>query len=223
MWRSDKELNMATVRKWANVAVAMQSTLATADTLTAITKANPGVGSAAAHGFVNSDYIVLSVQGMHQLNGKVVRVANVTAGTFELEGVDTTLYETFSSGTAQVITFGTSITTATTMAAAGGDFDFIDTTTIHVNTKTQIPGLANPQTYTFDNLWDIADAGQIAMKAASDQQAQRAFRFTFGTGGPIMVFTGYVGFTAAPTGNAQDKVTSPAVITAFGTPTYYTA
>jgi hypothetical protein len=38
-----------------------------------------------------------------------------------------------------------------------------------------------------------------------------------------MVFSGYVGFTGAPAGNAQDKVTSSAVITAFGTPTYYSS
>lgn len=210
-----------TVRKWANVAVAMQSALAAADTISAITKANPAVATATAHGLNNGDYVVLTVQGMYQLDGKVVRVANKTTDTFECEGVDSTNYDTFSSGTAEAITFGTSITTATSMAASGGDFDFIDTTTIHTNRKTQVPGQANPQTYTFDNLWDVSNAGQVAMKAASDQQAQRAFKFTFGTSGPIMVFTGYVGFTNAPTGSAQDKVTSPAVITAFGTPTYY--
>lgn len=212
---------MATVRKWSSVAVAMQSALASADTITGITKANPGVVTATAHGMANGDYVYLSVSGMFQLDGKVVRIANVATNTFELEGVDTTNFDTFSSGTAQAITFGTSITTATSMSASGGDFDFIDTTTIHSNVKTQIPGQANPLTYTFDNQWDIADAGQIAMKAATDAQAIRAFKFTFGAGGPIMVFAGYVGFTGAPTGAAQDKVVSPATITAFGTPTYY--
>jgi hypothetical protein len=214
---------MATVRKWANVAVSMQSALAAADTLTAITKASVGVASATAHGILAGEYVLLDVSGMYQVDGKVIRAANVASGTFELEGVNTTSYDTFSSGTAEVITFGTSITTATSMTAAGGDFDFIDTTTIHVNVKSQIPGLANALTFTFDNLWDIADTGQIAMKAASDAQAQRAFKFVFGSGGPIMVFTGYVGFTGAPTGNAQDKIVSSAVITCFGTPTYYSS
>jgi len=212
---------MATATKWANVAVAMQSALAAADTITGITKASPGVVTATAHGMSNGDFVYLSVQGMYQLDGKVVRIANVATNTFELEGIDTTAFDTFSSGTAQAVTFGTSITTATTMNASGGDFDFIDTTTIHSNVKTQIPGLGNPVTYSFDNLWDSADAGQIAMKAASDAQAIRAFKFTFGTGGKIMAFAGYVGFTGAPTGNAQDKVVTPATITAFGTPTYY--
>lgn len=212
---------MATVRKWANVAVAMQSAIAAAKTLTAISKASPGVVSSTSHGYSNGDFVVLSVQGMFQVDGRVFRVAGVASDTFQLEGEDTTAYETFSSGSAYKLTFGTSITTATSMSGTGGNFDFVDTTTIHGNVKTQIPGLAAPTTYTFDNLWDIADAGQAAMKAASDAQAQRAFRFTFGTGGPIMLFNGYVGFTGSPAGNAQDKVTTQAVITAFGRPTYY--
>lgn len=212
---------MATVRKWSNVAVAMQSALAAADTITAITKANPGVATATAHGFANGDYVLLTVGGMYQVNGKVVRVANVTANTFELEGINTTSYDTFSSGTAEAITFGTSVTTATDINASGGDFDFIDTTTIHSNVKTQVPGAANPATYTFNNLWDVSDTGLVALKAASDAQAQRAFKFTFGTAGQIMVFAGYVGATLLPTGSAQDKVVTPATITMFGTPTFY--
>lgn len=212
---------MATVRKWANVAVSMQSALAAAKTISAITLANPGVVTSTAHGYSNGTYVLLSIQGMYQLDQKVVRVANQTANTFELEGVDTTSFQAFSSGSAQAITFGTTITSATSMSATGGDFDFIDTTTIHGNTKTQVPGIANPIVYTFDNLWDIADAGQIAMKVASDNQSPRAFMFQFGAGGPRVLFNGYVGFTGAPTGNAQDKVTASASITAYSTLTNY--
>lgn len=212
---------MATVTKWSNVAVAMQSALAAADTITAITKASPGVATSTAHGLANGDYVYLAINGMHQLNDRVVRVANVAANTFELEGIDTTSFDTFTSGTAEAVTFGTSVTTATTVSSDGGGFDFIDTTTIHVNSRSQVPGLPNAVTYSMDHLWDPADAGQIAMKSASDAQARRAFKFTFGTGGKIMVFAGYVGFNGAPGGSAQDKVTTPSVITSNGTATYY--
>jgi hypothetical protein len=212
-----------TVRKWANVAVAMQSAIAAAKTITAITEASPGVASSTAHGYSNGDYVYLSIQGMYQLDGKVVRVSSVVTDAFTLEGIDTTDYETFVSGYAYKLTFGTTLSSMATISASGGDFDFIDTSTIHANVKTQIPGSANPLTYSFDNLWDMADTAQLAMKAASDAQAIRAFKFTFGSGGPIMAFAGYVGYAGAPTGQAQDKVTSPAVITCFGTPTYYSA
>ena len=220
---------MATVRKWSNVAVAMESALGAAKTITAISKAAPGVVTA-THDFANGDFVLLSVLGMYQVNNKVYRVCNIsTTVSFQLEdvsggtGIDTTLFDTFTSGTAKKITFGTSITSAASVNASGGDWDFIDTTTIHVAQKTQIPGTANPLSYTMDHLWDITDTAQQAMKAASDLQAQKAFKFTFGTGGPIMVFVGYVGYVAAPTGTAQDKIVSPSTITAFGTPQYYSA
>lgn len=212
---------MATVTKWSNVAVAMQSALAAADTITGITKANPGVVTSAAHGLANGDYVFLLVGGMHQLNERVARVANQTANTFELEGIDTTLFDTFSSGTAEGITFGTSITTAASVSSGGGGFDFIDTTTIHSNAKTQTPGLPAATSYTMEHIWDSSDAGQIAMKVACDAQARRAFKFTFGSGGKIMVFAGYVGFDGTPGGSAQDKVTCSAVITTNGRPSFY--
>jgi hypothetical protein len=204
----------------------MQSALGANKTITAI-----AVGATATvtatHDFSAGDYVVFNVLGMHQINGEVYRVLSVsTTVSFVIEGtggasLDTTGFDAFTSGTCNKITFGTSITTATSMSASGGDFDFIDTTTIHANVKSEIPGVANPLKYSFDNLWDPSDAGQIAMKAASDAQATRAFKITFGTGGPIMVCNGYVGFAGAPTGSGQDKVVSPAVITAFGSPTYY--
>ena len=220
---------MAKVTKMSNVAISMQSALAAALVVEDITKANPGVVTITGHGLTNGLFVVLKVEGMFQLNERIFRVANQSVNSFELEdtlggtGIDTTTYDDFSSGTVEAITFGTSITTATSMDASGGDFDFIDTSTIHSNVKTQIPGAANPITKTFDNLWDVANLGQIAMKTASDAQAQRAFKFTYGVGGPIEVFYGYVGFVGAPAGSAQDKIVSPATITAAGSPSYYSA
>lgn len=219
---------MATVRKMSNVAVAMQSALAAAVTITAISIAAPGVVTA-TNTYANGDYVLLTVNGMYQLNGRVFRVVAATGTTFQLEdttggtGLSTVGFSAFTSGTAQKITFGNSITTAASIDASGGEFSFIDTTTIHSNQKSQIPGVADPLSFKMEHLWDITDAGQIAMKTASDAQSQLAFRFTYGTGGPIQVFTGYVGFTGTPKGSAQDKLTSSATVTAFGSSTYYSA
>jgi len=217
------------VTKWSNVALAMQSAIAAAKTITGITLAAPGVVSSTSHGYANGDYVYIEAQGMWQIHGRVFRVCNQAANSFQLEdvsggtGIDTTAFGTFTSGYAYKLTFGTSIATAVSMNASGGNFAMIDTTTIHGNQKSQVPGLPDALSMTFDNLWDPTDAGQAAMKAASDAQAKRAFKFTFGTGGKIMVFSGYVGFAGAPAGSAQDKITTQAVITCEGTPTYYSA
>lgn len=212
---------MANPLVWKNVAVSMQSALAAAKTITGITKASPGVVSSADHGYSNGDIIYLEVLGMHQLNEKVVRAANVAAGTFELEGIDTTLFDTFTSGTAQKATLGTSITTATTLNASGGDFEFIPVTTIHDNIKKQIPGLPNAISYQMQHIWDGTDAGLLAMNAASNIQAKRCFKFQFGSGGKILYFAGYVGCALIPGGQAQGLVETAAVITMNGTPTFY--
>lgn len=216
---------MATVSKWSGVAVAVQSALAASQTITAVTKANPGVATySGSDTYANGDYIVMTAVGMSQINGRVFRVANVNTGakTFELEGENTTSYDTFTSGSVQEITFGTTMTTATGLSATGGDFSFIDTTTIHDNVRTQVPGVANPATYTFESIWDASDTALQALKAASDAQAQRAIRFTFANGQKV-VFNGYIGATLLPTGNAQDKVVTQVVITMYGRPTIYSS
>lgn len=214
---------MATARKWSNVAVAMQSAIAATKTITAISKDDPGVVSSSSHGYSNGDYVLILASGMFQVNGRVFRVANQATDNFQLEGEDTTNYDTFSSGTAQKLTFGTTISTVTNLSSSGGDLTFIDTSTIHSNIKTEVPGATNPLSYSLDNIWDVTDTGLVAMKAAYSEGTTRAFKFTFGTGGQIMVFNGYVGASLAPTGSAQNLVTTPASITVYGVPTYYSA
>lgn len=221
---------MATITKWSNVAIAMQSALGADLTISAITQANPGVVTSAGHGLVNGEYVVFEItNGMRQIHDKVYRVANKTVDTFQIEdvsggtGVDTTNFDAFVAGVCNKITYGTSITTATTMNVSGGDFEMLDATTIHQAQRTVVPGLPSETKFEFDNIWDPTDAGQVAMKSASEAQAKRAFKLTFGTGGRICVFNGYVGFAGAPQGNAQEIVKTSAVITSQGTITNYSA
>ena len=212
---------MANPRVWKNVKTTMQSALGAAITITAITKANPGVATAAGHGLADGNIVFLETVGMRQLDVMAVRVANKTADTFELEGINTSLYDTFVSGSARLITFGTDVVTIKELSAAGGDFEFIDYTTIHDDRKKEFPGLPTATKYTMSNVWDPTDPGLVAMKVASDAQERRAMCFQFGTGGLRMYFVGYVGSNNVPGGSAQQLVTSPSVITIHGNPAYY--
>lgn len=212
---------------WSNVQVAIQSALSTAVTIDAISKANPGLieyTDAGASDPANGAYVLLSVNGMHQLDQRVVRVANVdtVADDFESEGVDTTSFDTFSSGTFQVITFGTTLSSAVGINASGGDYETADITTIHDSTRKVVPTVASPLTYTFDCLWDPSDTALAALKAASDAKSTRAVKFTF-SDGRIFVFNGYVGASLAPTGGAQEAVRTSVTITAYGRPTAYSS
>ncbi len=74
----------------------------TARTISAITQANPGVVTTAeAHGFSNGQEVYIDISansGMVELNEEYVTVANATSNTFELSGVDTSGYTTFTLG-----------------------------------------------------------------------------------------------------------------------------
>ena len=70
--------------------------------ISAITKANPAVVTATSHGYSNGDHVWINdVGGMTEVNGRRYTVANKTTNTFELSGVDSSNYTTYtSSGTA---------------------------------------------------------------------------------------------------------------------------
>lgn len=200
------------ISTWSNVAVAVQSALGANKTITAISKANPGVVSSTSHGLANGAYVLLTVQGMHQVDGRIFRVANQTTNAFDLEGENTTGYDTFVSGVAQEITFGTALSTLTGVTVSGGEWEFDDTTTIHDSQRSQIPTVASPMLFSMESVWDIADAALVALEEASRLKATRAVRVTFSNGQKVL-FNGYVGCTLQPGGEAQRKVTTPLVFT----------
>lgn len=71
----------------------------TSKTITGITKANPAVVTAVAHGFANGDIIhVTGVVGMTEVNDLEFEIANVAADTFQLKGIDSSAYTTYVSG-----------------------------------------------------------------------------------------------------------------------------
>lgn len=206
---------------WSNVGVAVQSALGVGKTITAITKANPGVVTSTAHGLANGDYVVLEpVLGMFQLNGKVARVANQTANTFELEGFDTTLYETFVSGTAKAITFGVSMSTVQDVNVSGGEPQFKDASTIHGNVEVQVPTTVSPMTMQFGSFWDPSDPALAELARATDTLTQRALRISFANGRKIVGFA-YAAAAGVPTGAAQDIVKTPVTLTFNGLPKVY--
>ena len=82
----------------------LQVLVSSAKTITAITKANPGVLTSNSHGFSNGDEIFVdSIGGMTELNGRNYLVANSTTNTFTLtdlfgNAMNTTSNTTYTSG-----------------------------------------------------------------------------------------------------------------------------
>ena len=199
----------------------MESAIAAATTITAVTKAAPGVFSAAGHTFVNGDVVLLEVQGMVELNGNLYKIVNQAAGTFQIAGIDgatgidTTLFSTFTSGTAKKITLGTSITGVQEFNFEGGDIKTVDTTTVNDVVDTQIVVGASAQSADMTMQWDPAAAAQQAMLAAFRTRANKGFKVMW-PDGAFVLFYGTVGYTGAPGGGKQGVTTSPAKITMLG-------
>lgn len=77
----------------------------TSGTITAITAANPGVVSDAAHTFIANDHVYISgITGMVELNDRHFLIGTVAAGTYQLKDydtgvvVDTSGYTAYSAG-----------------------------------------------------------------------------------------------------------------------------
>lgn len=68
-------------------------------TITGATQADPVVITANGHGHSNGDTVYLkNITGMTELNGRLFTVANATANTYELQGIDGTSYSAYVSG-----------------------------------------------------------------------------------------------------------------------------
>jgi hypothetical protein len=207
---------------WSNVDIDVQTALAAALAITGITKANPGVVTYTGTDPVNGDYVYLDVAGMVELKGRVCRVANVNAAgnTFELEDIDTTNFRTFTSGEAQVITFGASMTNVQDVNVSGGEPEFADITTVHDQIRRRIPTVTSPFTMQFGCLFDPTDAAVLELKEATETLSQRAVRVTFADG-QVLAVSCYVSATGAPTGSAQDVVKTNVTFEGQGLPSVY--
>lgn len=210
-----------TIKTNSGLKLFMESAIATAKTISGITKAAPGVVSSTAHGFTNNDIVLLEVQGMVELNGRLFKVVNVAADSFQLAGVDgstgidTTLYNTFSSGTAKKVTLGTSITGVQEFTFSGGDIKTVDTTTVNDLVDTQIVVGAAAQAADLTMQWDPSSAAQQAMIAAFQTRANKGFKVMW-PDGAFVLWYGTIGYTGAPGGGKQGVTTSPAKITMLG-------
>ena len=214
---------MSADKFWSNVSVQMASAagMATAQVISGISKANPAVATYEGADPTNGDWVLLSVGGMVEVDRLLVRVANVNAAgnTFELEGVDSTLYKTFASGSFQKITLDRSFVTLSEPQAGGGEPIFEDTTTIHDAKDRQAIVSSSPESYSFTSKWDPSNAALIEANRAFRTKSPRCFVVTFADNTKYA----FIGTLAAPMQPAASgrKVTTPVAIAVENTGTFY--
>ena len=218
---------MPTIHKNAGLKMAMESAIGTAKTITAATNAAPGVFTSVAHGYLDGDVILLKTMGMNEVNFRVFVVTAKATDTFQLEdpagtgSISTSAYGVFTSGTAEKLTLGTTLSGVQDFSAEGGDIKFVDITTVHdLNDMQDVVG-SSAMSYKLTMQWDPADSAQMAMRTAFETQAAKGFKFTW-PNGRFMLFYGSVGYSGMPGGGKQGVTTAAAAISMKGAPTFGT-
>lgn len=209
---------------WTNVGVAMASAaagLSAAVTINSIAAASPCVVNYTGTDPTVGAWLLLSVQGMTEVDRCLFRVASVDAGanTCVLEGVDATGYAAFVSGSFQVVTFDKTFKTLSEPSASGGDPIFEDTTLIHSPKDTQAIVSSSPEGYSFNSEWNPADAALIEAKRAFTTKTARAVLISFADGSKY-AFVGTVAAPLSPRATGR-KVSTPVNFAVENTGTAY--
>ncbi len=161
-------------------------------TVSAITQDNPGEVTATSHAQTAKTVGYLqSVEGMVNLEGQAVRVANVATNTFDLEDINTTNLPAFT-GTAlftPVSTFAT-LGRITSYSIGGGEGEKLDDTVLLDNIKQELQGLLAAQTVTFNlNAATISDSAMTTLRQGARDSTYFVFRITLNDGN-VRVFRG---------------------------------
>lgn len=201
---------------------AIATVYSAAKVVTAITNANPAVATSTAHGLANGDIVVIT-SGWNRLQDRAVRVANVTANTFDLEGINTTNTTTYpaGSGAGSVKLANTFVQIPQILGTAteGGEQQFTTYQFLENDFETRIPTKKSAKGLTLTIGDDPTLPGYIEMAKANDDRVQRVIRFSL-PGGSFIYYNGYVTVDETPS-TTQDEIMSVQGSISFNTATRY--
>lgn len=127
-----------------NCKIEVALTFAAAAAITAMTKANPGVATKTSHGIVDGTVGYFSVAaGMVELHEQAVMTAAAATNTFNLAGLDTTQYSTWTAGDFIAGATWGLLDESAGYSMGGGAADQLDDSRIHLGKRINVAGL-NP-------------------------------------------------------------------------------
>jgi len=201
------------------------TTFGTPVAVTSISNAATAVATASGHGFANGDIIVLKT-GWQRANERVFRVAASAAGTFELEGLDTSDTSAFpvgtSGGTAMKVTAFTQVSQIIGISTSGGEQQFATVSPLESDFEIQIPTMYSAQSISMEIGDDPTLAGYQALKKAADARAIRPLMMQNKNGSKIYYY-GYVSLNETPTKNKGQVDTVNSSFSLLSRPTRYAA
>ena len=169
-------------------------------TVSALTNANPAVATSTAHGLANGDFVEVT-SGWSRLTNKVARVSGVTANTFNLEGIDTTLTTIYpaSSGTGSVrkITGYTQLSQILSSSSSGGEQQFLEYQFLEGDAQKRIPTFKNAAGLTFSVADDITQPGYLLATVANDDRLARAVKVVLPSAS-VISYNAYISLNKTP-------------------------
>jgi hypothetical protein len=191
--------------------------------VSAISNANPAVATAAAHGMADGDVIVVT-SGWTRLNDKVARVAESDAGTFELEGINTTNTVVYSAGagagSVRAASGWAQISQITDSTSSGGDQQFTTFGFLEESDDRQLPTTKSPISMSITVADDPVLPYVPVVEAADDDRAPRVLRLTL-PNGSVIYYNAYVSITSTPTLSRNNIMTRTITLSLASRPTRY--
>jgi len=170
--------------KGRNIRVEIAATYSAAKTVTAVTLASPGVATSTAHGMANDTVgYFTGVGGMAQLENQACRVKNQATNTFELQGLNTTNYSAFTSGSFIPVATWATLAESTSYDIGGGAADKLDVTTLLDIVKKEEQGLLPVSNVTMNVIaQDTPSAAMQLLESAVQVQGAVVVRITLPNG-----------------------------------------
>jgi hypothetical protein len=168
--------------------------------ITVLTNASPAVATATAHGYANGDFIEIT-SGWSRLTNKVVRITGITANTFNLEGIDTTLTTIYPAGTgigsARKVTGYTQLAQILSSSSSGGEQQFLEYQFLESDSQKRIPTFKSAAGLTFSVADDISQPGFQLAVVANDDRLQRAVKITLPSAS-ILSYNAFISVNKTP-------------------------
>jgi len=194
-------------------------------TISAITNANPGVATSAAHGFTDGDYIDV-VSGWARLTDRIVRVDGATTGTFALEGIDTSSTSLFptggGAGTGRGITGWTQLAQILDSTSEGGEQQYWTGQFLESDREIRIPTTKSAAGINFQIADDPTLPGYQLAKVANDDREPRAVMITLSNGQKLL-YKAYISLSLIPSLTVNEAMTVGVTLSLLGDPVRYAA
>lgn len=214
---------MATIPLPNGAQVALAKTFAAATAISATSNANPAVATSAAHTLLDGDIILMSMPGWAKIDNSVLRVANKAAGSFNLEGVNSTSTERYpagGAGSAKKISAWTQLPKIPTFETTGGDPKTQTTSYLDFEKDFEIFTGTNPERLNFTISYQPGTAAYNDLLAASESGELQVVRLVL-KDGSTLYYPGQLFFNKAPVTTKDQEMVNNVSIALQGEITRY--